>query len=199
LDGRAVMSRRFNVLDAMILVAATAVAFAWTGVTMSELRVRSHGILPAPPVLWPWRGYFTFWWPAVVPSLMTASIAILLLDRRWSRRGWPLFDIPPGISACAMAATALAIQAALIVAKIGLAWFPAMAFGSTPGRIPSWLTVAEGQTDIGLAVIGVWLASPPSARRDAGPRWIEWSGRLLGAGWVVLFLIRRLVLYLIGV
>jgi hypothetical protein len=188
-------TRRFTLRDAMILVAATAVGITWTRATVAAIRDR----MP-PAMLGPQTGlsYLVWWPPAAAPALMSASLAIAAILLRRPRGGGRRFPARPGAVACGVAVAALVIQALLVAAGMGLARVPGMTGGLATGDSPSWSAIARGLSDVGLAVIGAWLARASGPPPEGGSHWAEAAGRLLGAGWVALFVIVKLVPYIMG-
>jgi len=189
--------RRLAILDLMILIAAMAAAIVWTRATVA-------GILEILPFTPPGSGkpglYYLIWWPpAAVPVLMTGSLAVALLRLRRPRPVWRRLARQPGAVACGVATAALGIQAALVIIGKCLARVPGMTSGRALGyNFPFSVAFARGLTIVGLAVIGAWLVLAAGRRWNAERSGIDLVGRLLGICWIGLFLIQRLVPYIMG-
>ena len=178
----------------MVLVAATAVAIAWTRVTVADILQRSSAGVP-PGVRMPWLSYLLWWPPAAVPPLMAGTIAAVLFRLRPPRPEWPQLARQPGAVACGIAAVTLVIQWVMILIGFGIAQIPGMTFRRPASVFPSSWALALGLENTGLAVIGAWLILASDRRWASEPSWIDRAGRLLGACWIGLFLIHWLGLY----
>jgi hypothetical protein len=65
-----------------------------------------------------------------------------------------------------------------------------------PVRIlPAPWAIAQGLGDVGLAVLVGWLVLATTGSWSAESSWLDRTGLFLGAAWVGIFLIHRLVLY----
>lgn len=167
-----------NLVDGMILVAATALAFA---VARPALLGR-----PAPLVIV----------LAVVPSLLIAwTLAVLALRLRQPRPSLRALMRQPGFTAIAAASAALAVAAVPFAAVLVYRWFhpvPTIRVFT----IDRWVAIRRSTVEwlpivlvhsaafVGPAVAGGWLHLAASGRRRTERGWIDPLGRFLGAIWV---------------
>ena len=164
----------------MILVAATAVAIAWTRITVADILGRSSAGVP-PGVRMPWLSYLLWWPPAAVPPLMAGTIAAVLFRLRPPRPDWPQLVRQPGAVACGIAAVTLVIQWIMILIGFGIAQIPGHDLSTSSERVPVVMGTRSrpGQhrprRDRRLADSGIRPAL------GLGPSWINRAGRLLGA------------------
>lgn len=186
------MGRKLTLLDAMVLIAATAVAIVWTRATVADILQRSSAGVP-PGIRMPWLSYLLWWSPSVVPALMASTIADFLLRLRRPRPEWPQLARQPGAVACGTATVVLILQWIVILASLGIAQIPGMTFPRRAGWLPTPWALALALENVGLAVIGAWLTLASDRCWAAEPSWIDRAGRFLGAGWIGLFLIHWLV------
>ncbi len=192
--------RKMTLLDAMILIAALAVAIAWTQAIVPIIRDR--GAMDSP--MWrlmPWQSWLMWWTPIAVPGLMTGSLSLLLLRIRSPRPTVPEMARQPGAAACMAATAVLALQMGLMILGKALAQLPGM---SLPGRaraLPAsdlgldvwfltWRMTAD-LTIIGYAVMGAWLILALVRTWAAEPSLIDRAGRLVGIGWLLLMVAAR--------
>ncbi len=188
------MGRKLTIRDAMIFVAATAVGLAWTKVTVDEIRSFAPPGLGSPRPL----VYFLLWWPpAAVPVLMSASLAIAGVLAIGRDRHAPTGRVGPGAMACGVAALAMALQVGLLLVGLALRPIPqvvprtVLANSNWP-----WMGAARGLTDVGLGVLAAWWFTRGTRDGQHGPRAFDIAGRFLGVGWIALFCIQRVGVYL---
>jgi hypothetical protein len=166
--------RRFTLLDAMALIAATAVGlflFRLTSPEWSDIRAtlgRSD------------RGMRRFTvlqdaGQAVVPFLAAWTVALLLLRLRRPRPRLRRALLQPGAVACAAATVAIAVEATWILSLL--------AVGSRFVH-PSSVFVGYAQ-QVSFAVLGGWTALAAGGRWRSEPSWLDRAGRAAGGSWIV--------------
>jgi hypothetical protein len=184
--------RSFTLLDAMVLVAATAIGLAaarglhkpiWSMTSMSvesglysaiSLAV-ARWIVIALPMAWAW----------------TITLSLLGLRGFQTGRRAPL--ILPGSAACGAATIAMAIEMINLLAVLSAI----VIWGGMSRPRMGWL-IAEliveidmpGVATPGLAVTIAWVALAVSRRWQPEPSWIDRAGRLMGWGWIGLMILR---------
>jgi hypothetical protein len=167
-------SRRFSVLDAMILVAATAVGFGAIRTCSSEYYNN---------VLWPYRPMpAASWlsWSAVVlshsafclsPLPAAWTVAALVLRLRAPRPPLARLMRQPG---------AVAGVAATLVIALGIGHYlsdlPRSSWHDAPFEYTNYA--------LGCAVAAGWLILALSRRWRAEPSWLDRLGRGLGVYWI---------------
>ena len=187
------MARTFGISDALILVAANAVGFA-SARTCAESWAGLEGI-PA-FALQP-----DFWAPealARLPSwaalwLSPITIALFCIHWRDTRRGRGWLLRQPGAVACGAASIAWGFGSGIIVTIMAVRYLPIW---------PPWLWVAflwplyfhcafdlHLPALMGAAVAGGWATLAIGWRWRSKRNWIDRTGRIAGAFWVMLLLI----------
>jgi hypothetical protein len=180
-------SRPFNLLDAIILVAATALGFA--GMRLC----REIGIPYAYAERPIFRGFYT-----VSPLLAAWTVAVPFLALRGPRPRLRRLARQPGLAACVSAAL-------VIVAEIA---FPFLRYLVAP---PGWRVYSDRLHEIlqimarvipakngydyffallwvriaGYAVAAAWIILALSGGSRSQPSWIDRLGRILGTFWIV--------------
>lgn len=180
--------REFAVLDAMALVAATAAGMAW---------IRSNYDWQF--FFWTWGSFYTkgdvlqtgsylirFLWP----FLLAWTLAVLVLRSRRPRPPRRHLMRQPGLVACCAATlgTALRFWPSLVGIVAGVPLI------DSPSRLPSsfWYEFATGDgaaEAIGLAVATAWITLVLTRGWHPEPTWVDRLGRILGACWILLFLV----------
>ncbi len=178
--------RPFGVADALVLVGAFAAGLAVVRFTKSTF---------------PWGGWLrevffpsggdTSWLgrmqrarqlaQAWFPCYGVATVAVLGLRLRRPRPSWPRLCRQPGFAAGLAASLALAFWMAEAVAHVGY---------DPPWTRLGWASFVETYLDemptsAGYAVAGAWVLLVSSRRWRAEGGWLDRSGRILGAGWLV--------------
>lgn len=185
--------RRFTLRDAMVLVMAAAIGLTFARWHLSYFQylstLSSHNypvaILPQPP-LHVSRWIHELVWlvglraMVIYPSVMTFSIAILILSLAQPRpRVWRVFR-QPGVIACAAAVlSCLSTFLVLIPTSMYMLTFDEPAFGSW--GINYWHQTARSA---GLTVSGAWIALALGGYWRSGRNWIDRMGRVLGICWL---------------
>ena len=167
-------SRRLSLLDAMILIGATAVGFACARPAVSAVHSFYAFLNPDPRWLWFQTGatysvvFLTIW-----------SLTLLALATRGKpgelRRALQL----PGTAACAISMFAL-----LCVLLTKMLW--AILHKSIAFHPASWADVASWGPQMGIAVAAAWLVLAACGRCQRPSDWLQWVGSGVGIGWVVL-------------
>ncbi|MFI5459221.1 MAG: hypothetical protein ACHRXM_27665 [Isosphaerales bacterium] len=188
--------RTFTLMDAMSLVAATAVALAgfrcYAG-DLGELRVQlseSLTAVAAPPDGWPswgwaiWSSYGLLV-TVLVPFCWAWTLAILGLRLRRPRSRLRRLMRQPGAIACYSAAFALVPA---LAGLLGLGVISGLLSGSDYAS-PQWdrllgfsFILVPALT--GFAILGSWATLLLGRRWRAEPDWIDRAGRLLGVYWI---------------
>jgi hypothetical protein len=170
--------RRFTLLDAMVLVAATAVGLAWARANRASMAALiAWQALPGRPTA---SFSLSIRLPNnVLPFLAVWTVALLAVRlgrpspryRRLVRR--------PGFAACYAVVLGLVIVAVEVIPNWAVTptCYLTTQAGSPPATVlaGAWLTLALG---------GGW-------RRDRRRDWIEIAGRALGAGWLAVFAVSQ--------
>ena len=171
-------TRRFTLLDAMVLTAASAVAFGIVrGVAVrSSTGVPAWGVVLALLIAW-----LVAWTPAT-----------LALRLRRFRPTVRKLCRTPGFAATLVASAILAL-AVLAIALLGLIRavrrYPP---GAPPGEADPmwWMGVGlHFVVLVGPAIIGAWLVLAITGRRRPSRDWLDTLGRVLGTAWIVVFVI----------
>jgi hypothetical protein len=184
--------RRFTLLDAMILVAATAVGLAlareWARMItmMGILASPEEGLLPE---LAPLTRQVVLGWPVVT----MATLAVVALRLRRPRPPRRRLFAPPGVVACVVAACVIALDLAhhALIMIEDYFQYPqpandAVRWGELERR--SFQTVAS--TSVGFAVAASWLAMALARRWRPERTWIDRAGIVVGWLWIALVVIR---------
>jgi hypothetical protein len=167
--------RRFSLLDAMVLVAATAVGLplmrSFFGVQFYVLRIRNPG------------AYYLHWGALGLHGLSGCAVAwsvalILLGPVRYRTRPARLFRRPGTVAVVAAGVMALLTGLLFLVAY-------ALERSLAPApQAPFYFTMlAPGQ--IGAGVLCSWLMLALSGRWRPEPSWIDRLGRALGVYWIL--------------
>jgi hypothetical protein len=183
--------RPFRIIDLMVLVAATAVAFA----------IDKRGIRPGigfTTVGGTWEAWVFYWMHRVTPFVAMWSFAVFAIDRvdrRKKRRGVR----HAGLVACYATTAGLAVSS-MISSSFYLVHIleerqlmvPVL---SHPRQMHSPPPFGEAPLEeiIGGVALGAWATLAATRRWRTEASWIDRLGRVLGTIWIGL-----LVLYLYG-
>jgi hypothetical protein len=171
------------VLDELILIVPLAAAIPLTQAFFrSELR---NVIVGRPDQSWlmellDWIPVITF---GLLPRYVALGmVAMLMLRLRRPRPGLRRISRQPGAVACAAGTAAVLAGVVIVVARHLFAdgnplWLEAYDWPPVEARVPA-------------AVIAAWIALAVSRRWRSEPSWIDRAGRVLGAYWVCLRLLR---------
>ncbi len=173
--------RRFTLIDGMTLVAASAVAFVLMRPLMTGMVLD--------PAKWGFYLALSICW------LVAWTPTVFLLQLRRPRPHLRRLTRQPGFAA-SLAGTAILALGVFAVAILALlrAARPAIATSSGPLPLPRdplwWVGVGlHFGAEVGPAVIGAWLLLAVSHRRRPSHGWLDQLGRLIGAAWIILFVI----------
>jgi hypothetical protein len=155
--------RRFTLLDAMILVAASAIALAAYRAMQPEVRERDE------PIVGSW---------ALLTSL---SLAILFLRLKPPRPVVRRLMSRPGDAACAASLLATASTGFLYLV-VFINWKLFSSSGIGPSDAPIICVLANGP-----AVMATWFIMALGRRWRPERDWIGLLGRALAVGWVLVF------------
>lgn len=163
--------RPFTVIDAMALIAATAVGLAG-GRYLTDLRLRGC------------PGFVT----RELPMLLSWTVALLALRFRGPRPERRLALSQPGAAACATVLLFLTLTPVLW----GLSWAIKSALYSYAqvrpvGIVWAGTLIVIGSAACGAVVAGAWLALAVSGLRRPEPGWLDRLGRIAGTCWVLHF------------
>jgi hypothetical protein len=181
------VTRKFRVTDGMILVAATAVGLAVSrAITPDEMSFVRIWESATKPLNVRWSPLFIAQSTAelctvfVVPSLVTWTLACLLLRLGKPRLPWRRLTRQPGWMACLIATSAIGITASVsVIARVSavekydeLAWVAQQ--------------VMIGSIQTGMAVFWCWVTMSSSGRWRPESSLIDRLSRLLGLFWLAL-------------
>jgi hypothetical protein len=182
------VKRPFRLIDGMVLVAATAVAFAIFRQAMSPgVTFNTFGGIG--------ERWLFYWMHQIVPfpaMWSLALFAIAVFDRSAGRRRKPC-------QAGSVASCAAVV--ALLVTTLIASEFYMLHFLEDIRAIPRIFSHARNshamppfantpmEEIVGAAVLGAWSAMAASGRWESQPSWIDRAGRLLGIIWIGLFVI----------
>ena len=168
------------------------------GAAVDILRRSTEGVPHG--IRFPLLRQFMWWVPVPVPSLVSATLALLVIRMRRPRPAWRRLAYQPGATACAGVALVLACQSFLILVGIGLKPNPGDDLRRLGGRPlpPRTGGIIRGSTGVGLAVIGSWLVLAWGRRWRAEASWVDRAGRLIGACWIALFVIQRTLAFMMA-
>jgi hypothetical protein len=173
-------ARRFNLVDAMLLVAATAVALA---IVVSRLQKEAHFLrleweIPRerPLPLTAWSGVNSVYY--LQPCLAVWSLALLVLRLRQPRPALTRVVLQPGT--IVSVATTVVVFLGLLrdVAFYGM-------FGEPPNSFLDHML--DGCDEICPAIITAWVILWMSRRLCCEKSWIDRTERVVGILWIVLY------------
>jgi hypothetical protein len=171
--------RKFTLSDAMILVAATAIALANARFVVL-MKPHLDGSVARIALVLP---FLTFWTPT-----------LLLLRCRQPRPRFRRLVRQPGATACGLATLLIIAGGSCILVKrlTLIALLPNSRLSILGDSLLLWWWAGDGfrwSAAIGAMVAGVWIYQRICRLSRAEPGWIDRSGRLLGACWVAFFLL----------
>jgi hypothetical protein len=181
-------SRKFTILDGMILVAALAGGFGLR--RAAEDILAGHGFTSDGAIVWVLYRIIE----AEFPFLVTLTPAVLAMRLRRPRPRWRRLMRQPGTAASCAALFPVAIS------LVGLWNFARSleqavpqaitrpdggpAFGVSIVIIPIGAILGSCGSFIGVWVTGAWLILALSGRCSPEKSWIDRLGRLVGIGWL---------------
>jgi len=168
------LSRKFTLLDAMILIGATAVGFACARAV--ESWINAFYAFLNPNILW-----LRFHVGVCVAGVFLAiwSVTLLGIGTRWTLAGIRRSLQQPGTTACA--ASTLIVLSILSAKTLWAASHRSRAFHPA-----SWADTGAWGPQVGGAVAIAWLVLAACERWHTAPDWIERAGRGIGIGWIAL-------------
>jgi hypothetical protein len=210
-------ARRFTLIDAMVLMAATAVGLGLAKEYSQDLLYFLQGNRVSPR---PWES-----WPGILvstalrgmavtlPCGMAWTLGVLALRLRQPRPAWRRLARQPGLVACLVAPIPVALA---LVGRAVYHFLETYTNLLTPARLPSPPFITHGLPglpdgfptfwpgiflsapmfivpQIGLAVALAWIVLAMSGRCRPEPSWIDRLGRALGASWIVAAVLLRLL------
>ncbi len=181
--------RRFTILDAMVLVVATAAGLAllrWTW-KVTEFSGSLTGFQQFDLIELGLRATFSF--------LATWTPALLILRLVRPRPRWRELARQPGMVACAAATLVLAWEAAAILGT-GLVT-PRFARSRGVFFFPFVLSYQE-VPKVASVVAGAWLTLALGGRWRAEPGWVDRSGQVVGVAWLACQATQTLMEFLVA-
>lgn len=171
--------RPFHLFDAMILVAAAAVAIFLTKVLVDFDIDRGN----VHTTRWEFHLDNVLGWSC--PSLVAATIALVIVRLRRPRPSLPRLCRQPGF--CALGAVTAILFLGSLLGLSAVVAIVLQGNGMGDDRL-RWFFFALTSSDMGLVVAAVWLVQRVSQRWRAERGWIDCCGRFLGFCWIVSFL-----------
>jgi hypothetical protein len=174
--------RRFTILDALALVAATAVGLAWARAKWVELN--RLPIAWSPPEAYGWLLVRVIW---VEPIALTVSLALLGLRLRRPRPDRRRLLRQPGFNAMlGLAAGTLVVAAGAGISIPLRVWLDRAGDGwSQLWDETSFEFLALVSASLAVGVAAAWASLALSGRWRAEPSWIDRAGRALGLYWLL--------------
>ncbi len=176
-------SRRFTVLDEMILVVLFAAGIVVTGAFWeSDLRQFTSF---RPAQLWGWEvlDWAPFFLLGLFPRYIALAMPALFVMRlRRPRPSLRKLSRQPGCVACAAGSAALLAGGLLVLSWTLFREDPRMRL-----EAPSWPAV---ESYVAAAVLAAWAALLLGGRWRSEPTWIDRAGRVCGTYWVFVTLYR---------
>jgi hypothetical protein len=180
--------RKFTVVDAMLLIMATAIGIVLVRAILPNVTAMIMSILAdlAHPPKQGVSATADAWQVALLagsPLLAAWTVALLL-----ARLGRPRPHLrrvlrQPGAVACAVATLAMAVDATWII--------PIWVRGASPLKAAYSFVY---HFDVGFAVLGGWAVLVLSGRWRPEPSWIDRAGRIIGATWIGAVVLSRFLL-----
>ncbi len=201
------MKRRFQITDAIVLVAATGCGLAGCRFWMWSSKIDLDNFWPTEnePLLEAIWSIALGLIPIESIMLLSWTMAILLLRLRPARPRRRHLWCQPGFLACVATILVFAWKGAgvglYIVGQV-LTANPAKFSEITFGDIIYDLTFMlisfplDTQADVGAAILLIWLVTWASGRCRPEPSWVDRAGRVLGAIWVCTALFAVPAIYL---
>jgi hypothetical protein len=181
--------RRLTLLDAMILIAATAIGAQSIHVIWSLLNV-SH--LASPLDNRPFLGVLVRAPHAISAAVPLIAAWTVALPALWICQPCPPFHrlvLQPGMAACTAATLALAISALYRIAEVAahaVSLGQPLSFGDRGIWASISLDLIQRPSGVGIAVAAVWSWMILGRRWRPQPTWIDRLGRALGVYWLMM-------------
>jgi hypothetical protein len=173
--------RRITLLDLLVLIAATGVGLALLRISIKGIEARPLGSYAGALI----ASYITAGQTYASCLLAPWSPALLALSIRRPRMSFRRLAHSPGFIACAAATAGVALYSAVCLSQFAvgkLALNPA-AFSRITATFAHYAP---------LMVAGAWLSLALRSRWRSETSWVGWAGRALGIGWIGLFLLGSL-------
>jgi hypothetical protein len=174
--------RRFTLLDAMVLVGATALAL-WVG--RLHLFPRATVALSIEARLWSIR--LALHWAQLLllasqPMLAVWTLAVAALGLLPPRPPLRRLALRPGLAACLAAAAVIVIGGGLTFATTTVR----LAEPKDAAIVYLAASLMPQRAEVGFAVTAVWLILALSGRWGPEVSWVGRAGRALGVWWIAL-------------
>lgn len=167
--------RRFTLIDAMALVAATGVGFALARPGLVGFLNHFSRNWAGASRLVAWIEVGTAWSFGLAPVTIVWAAALIFLRVRPPRPARRRLSRQPGFTACV----------ALVVGPLMLSILLAAIFAIHPQAKVFGDEMILWTDSIGWPVAAVWVVQAQSGRWRPVPDWIDRFGRALGACWIV--------------
>lgn len=164
--------RRFQLIDGMILVAATALGFAYvhsnraTWYLWYMTQPGSHAFNAGK-----WMGIGLLF---AIPVTLTWTLALLAIRLRTPRPPLRRLTRQPGFVACLAAVLSLALSCLTLI--------PSLVSAKVRPNAAEYFLL-NFTAEPAFAVFGVWLALALSGRWRGEPGWVDRTGVFLGLSW----------------
>jgi hypothetical protein len=172
--------RRFTLLDATILVAATATGFAIARAWGREgaFEMLHRGFPQLRPFDWATLGY-----RASLPYLWAWTPALVVIRLHPPRRQVRRLARQPGMAACLTATLSMAfVVARTLILSVGV---PA---AQNRGYSASWWLLQAYAPEVAMTVGGAWFILAIGGWWHPEPSWVDRLGTALAVGWIVVVL-----------
>ena len=169
--------RRLTIADALILVAAAGVGFAFARDWLGRYRQLNGNSFTGYEVF-----IYTTCWAA-----LAISIALIPLRLRRPRPRWRSLRWQPGLVAC------LAVLVSLVCSTF--TYLPTII--KTPAGVTLWLQMVVWPTHIGPVIVAMWSLLAIGNRWRSEASWIDRAGRTLGFFWIASYALLTLALALV--
>jgi hypothetical protein len=174
--------RRFNTADAMVMIAATAIAFAFVQFQGLPWILAEKWFPPQDNILRPPEDGDL---AALISSfLIPWTVALLILRLRRPRPSRRRLFMRPGFVACAIAIAMMVFLCLDEYRQCVFTYrsFPALGFQN--------VVALNYRISVSFATAGLWVLMAACGRWHAERSWIDRAGRAMGALWIILILIR---------
>jgi hypothetical protein len=173
--------RKFTLFDAMVLIAATAIALLPIRLFLSSIAGISAKSHPAQIL------YLVLITDATLcPFAMSLSLAVWTLRLRQPRPGLPRAFRQPGMAACTATLVYSSFFVTSAIISLFLSYFADGVFGPhmfTNFNFVIWFLLLP-MAMLGITVFAVWVVLWLIGAWRPEPSWIDRAGRVLGIYWV---------------
>lgn len=195
--------RTFTLADAIVLIAAIGLGFAWARFNMRDYEGTHMPLAdrvyepfrdsyPIPKAWRPWWYYVSLAWvtvDAMIPCVAVLTLAVLALGLKSPRPPLRRLVRRPGFAGCLAASTALIASGFgnAVTMHLDDIFFKVENPG-VPDPYPHhyWRNLSDfiEPSFVGIAVIGAWSILLFGGRRNAKD-WVERTGQVLGFAWAM--------------